>query len=155
LNVGVTGLSYTASTQALSGTIGITADSTALFPGKSAFGGTVTGFAGSYALDTQALSLSATEFDLSFGKMLKAAGTGVSLNYDGTQVSVAATSVTLTSGLFPGATGTINNLAADSTGFSIGSATLTAPKVTISELEIDGLTLSATNLSYTASTQVV
>jgi hypothetical protein len=156
LNVSVAGLTYTSSPQAgapaLTGTIGITADSAALFPGKSSFTGSVQGFAGSYDLNAQALSLSATEFDLSFGKMLKAAGTGVSLNYDGTQVSVAATSVMLTSSLFSGATGTINNLAADSTGFSIASATLTAPKVTLSELEIDNLTIGVTNLSYVAST---
>jgi hypothetical protein len=79
----------------------------------------------------------------------------VSLTYDGTQVSVAATSIVLTSSLFPGATGTITNLAADSTGFSIGSATLTAPKVSISELEVDNINISVTGLSYATSTQAL
>ena len=158
LNVGVTGLSYTTNPQGgalpLTGTIGITADSAALFPGKS-FNASLQGFSGSYNINTSALSLAATEFDLSFGKMLQAAGTGVSLNYDGTQVSVAATSIMLTSSLFPGATGTITNLSADSTGFSIGSATLTAPKVSISEVEVDNINISVTGLSYTTSTQAL
>jgi hypothetical protein len=158
LNVGVTGLSYSTSPPAgalpLAGTIGITADSAALFPGKS-FNASLKGFSGSYNINTSALSLAATEFDLSFGKMLQATSTGVSLTYDGTQVAVAATSITLTSSLFPGATGSINNLSADSTGFSIASASLTAPKVSISELEVDNINISVTGLSYTTSTQTL
>ncbi len=139
--------------QAFGGTIGISATSVALFPGKSAFTATVDGFAGSYDLNTSELMLSADDVNLSIGQILKADATGLAIDYSpsaSVPLTVDASSISLTSPDFPGLSATATNLQASNAGFSLDSATLTAPSsVTLGGfLEADGLTVTASDLSY-------
>ena len=152
----MTGLSYTTSTQALTGTIGITAGSVSLFPGKTAFTATVKGFAGSYDINAQALSLSATEadFQVSSVLMVTASTLGFSLQptTGGENVSITVGAATATFPKF-GVSGAITALAITQDGFSLGSATLKVTK-TVSfgtTFTIVNPSVTVTNFGYSIS----
>ena len=124
-----------------------------LFPGKSGFTATVNNFGGSYDLNAGALSLTADDVKVSIGQVLAADATGLSIAYDPTAspaLTVSSKTIDLTSPDFPGLDATATDFTASSAGFSLGSATLSdsSPITLGGLLELDGLQVTATGLSY-------
>ncbi len=146
----------------LEGTIAIGTGSATLFPNQSAFSASVSGFQGTYDLNTGAFSLSATNASVSIGQILDAQvdGTatdpGLAIAYDPSAsipLTVSAASISLTSPDFPGVSAIATDLQASSAGFSLGDATLTdSSSVELGGfLEADGLSLSVSDLSYSTA----
>jgi hypothetical protein len=146
------GVSYMTGSS-LAGTIALGAGTATLFPGKSGFTATVDGFQGSYTLNTNAFSLSASDVNVAIGQVLAADATGLSIAYNPsaiTPLTVSANTISLTSPDFTGLSATATQFQASNAGFSLGSATLSAPNsIELSGfLELDGLQVSATGLNY-------
>jgi hypothetical protein len=148
-------LAYISSPAALSGTVSISADSASAFPTAKSFTGSVQGFTGSYNLNSQALTLSASELDLSFGQILKVAGTGLSLSVDPSQtppaVSFDAATVALSSPDFPSLSGSLSALHVDNNGFSLGEAKLMGSVTLGHVLQITNFSIDAKGLSFSAT----
>ncbi|MGP0063987.1 MAG: beta strand repeat-containing protein, partial [Isosphaeraceae bacterium] len=150
---------------ALSGTISIGVGTATLFPNQSLFSASVDGFQGSYDLDTDTLSLSATSASVTIGQILDAqitgttADPGLSIDYDtsSSALTVAANTISLTSPAFPGLSATATDLQAGNTGLTLGNATLQdSSSITLGGfLEVSGLEVAVSGLDYQPSEQPV
>ncbi len=150
LTFGLQKFSYTTATGKVAGTVTLGASQVDLFPGHSGFTASVTNFNGSYTLNSNALTLSADKVDVAFGQILQAEAQTVAFGWDGTSATLDLGALSLTSPEFPNVTGQLTSLHADSTGFTVASASL-ADKGSIKLgglLQIDGPTITATNLVY-------
>ena len=147
-------LAYSTGTGTLTGSVGLSFDGAKLFPGATGFSTTVTGFAGTYNLATQATSFGAAEIDVNFGKVLQATAINPTIGWDGTTASVSLPSLTATSPLLTGVTGTVTGFQASDAGFSITSASLSdTGAITLGKiLEVDNSAVSTTGLSYSTGT---
>ncbi len=103
--------------QGWSGNVEVQASSASLFDGSFSqtppFSATASSIDGNYNLSTQALSISANDVTIGFGKLLTVDATDPTLAYTtGTSSSldISAASVKLTSTTFPNLTGTASNL---------------------------------------------
>ncbi len=148
----LSGISYTAGSS-LAGTISLGAGTATLFPGESGFTATVDGFQGSYTLNTNAFSLSASDADVAIGQVLSATATGLSIAYDPSAASpltIASTTINLSSPDFPGLSAEATDFQASETGFSLASATLSdSSSIEVGGvLDLSGLEVTATGLSY-------
>ncbi len=160
LTVTATDLDYQtdppAGEQAFGGTIGISATSVALFPGSSAFTTTVTGFQGSYDLNSGALGLSASEVDIQVGSVLDVTADTVGFALEptssGVDVNITVGSATVSLPQFD-VSGSITDLAITNDGFSLGSLTLSVTK-TISYgsiFSIENPKVTVTSFGYSIS----
>ena len=160
LEVSVSDLDYQtnppAGQSAFGGTIGISATSASLKGGSSAFTTSVTGFAGSYDLNSGNLSLSAATATLDVGSALDVSATNLAFSLNPFQFSGSAT-VSLPQFELPGTngvlSGTINDLLITSDGFSVGSLTL-SDTGTISYGSVFSIvnpSITFTNFAYSAS----
>ncbi|MGO9469756.1 MAG: hypothetical protein ACLQVF_37100, partial [Isosphaeraceae bacterium] len=153
--VGYTGGEFT-------GTIGLSASSTSLFPGQSNFTATATNPSGTYTVASQTLALTASSFDLKVGNIFEATSTptptstpALSFTLNDSQSPPAATfnaqNLTLKSADFPNATGTLTDLSASNAGFTIGSATLadTGDAMLGNILDLTNPSLNVNSFAYT------
>ena len=148
LAIEFTGVSYSTTTDVLTGTIGVSAAVVALFPGQSLFSAEATGFAGSYTIETEALSLSADTVDISVGDLLLVSAQSVTFTLN--PFLVAFGSVSVSSPRFPQVSGLASGVEIDSSGFSVDSATLTAAvDLDIGVVKASGFSITVTDFGYT------
>ena len=149
---GFSGVSYTTGSPLL-GTITATAASAALFPGNASLTASVANFRGTYDLGTTALALSADSGELAVGRIFDAKATGIGLTWDGSTATVDLKNADLTSPLLPGADASLADFHGDNAGFTLGQADLTVVDATLGGLlEVKGLDLGVSNLSYSTAT---
>src|SRR5262249_5512579 len=77
LDLGVTGLSFAAGSNTLSGTFSITAASVSILPGSTAFTTAVTGFSATYSLPSDTLTVKADSATVTVGSSLIVTANGV------------------------------------------------------------------------------
>ncbi len=180
LSADLSGFQYTPGQPAVAGTVTLGALSVSLFPSSSLFTSSVTGFTGSYDIDTGALSVSAKSADIKIGSTTQNNSTVPILDISLTnrltftltpaaqgvpeQVSLSAGTVTATLNEFGGITGTINGLTVDNAGFSIASASLSTTqtvsfggvfKIEAPTVTLDGLTYVEQTGAFSSSSLTV
>ncbi len=140
---------------AFGGTITVGADSVSLFPGDNKpFSANVTGFGGSYDLNSQALSLSATEADIKVGSILDITadtlGISLSLGQSGENVSVSIGAATATLPQYE-VSGSITDLQINQSGFSVAKASVSkkGPIAFSSIFSIQDPSITFTDFGYT------
>jgi len=134
---------------AFGGTIAVSATSVSLLGGSSAFTSTVTGFGGSYDLNSKNLSLSAATATLDVGSALDVTASKIAFSLQPFEFSGSATVSLPQFGL----SGTIDDLTITSDGFSVGSVTLSETGTISfgSVFSIDDPSVTLTNFAYSAS----
>jgi hypothetical protein len=130
LSITVTNLVYShGSSPSLGGTISVGATSATVFPGSSLFTASVTGFNGTFNLNTGALSLTATSFQFAFGSVLQVSASNLSFNPDSDPVFHADTATVTIPSL--SISGTATSLEVSAAGiFSVVSISLNTQGLT-------------------------
>ena len=158
--VSFTNVSYTAASgsdpQLFTGTLGISAATATLFPGKK-FTGTATTVAGNYTFETNTVSVTAAQVDLTASKFFTASATNVEFHYDtqatGRQTLVTIASINLTVQPLHDLNVAVSNLAIRTDGFSIENVTVTPGNLALgSVLTVTNPTVSLTGIDFTQPT---
>ncbi|MEI7921870.1 MAG: LamG-like jellyroll fold domain-containing protein, partial [Planctomycetota bacterium] len=166
-----TNVSYTAaagsSPAQFTGTLGISATTATLFPGKK-FTGTATTVTGTYTFETNIVHVSAGQVDLKSEKFFTASATSVQFSYDtqatGPQTLVTIATIDLTIKPLKDTHVTVDNLAIRTDGFSFDNLVTTLPdmsfgsylSMTAPKVGFAGVNLTQNELGTTfAGTMVV